>query len=386
MTFKLAMVSAYPEKPGVVTGGVEGVAYCLSHALLKVAEIDLHILVPCGQRAPGIENRDGITIHWLPVPWLPGFISYWNIYRQTIHRCLAEIKPDITHFQGVAGWSLGYDKPYVLTIHGIAEKDVLFTNQAFRWLRHQVVGLVERMARRNSHDTIAINPYVLDELGGDIRGRRWQIENPVMPEFFEITRVHTPPRILFAGHISKLKNVDGLIRAFAKVQVKIPNVTLQLAGPWSFPEFQAQCVRVVSELGLTHAVQFLGNLDRVALRAELARASCLALVSHQENAPMVVAEAMAAGVPVVASRLCGLPYMIEEGRTGFLVNPEDEDEIAAKLIEVLRDDEINFEMGARCRVAARGRFHAETVARKTLEVYKFVLDRVKTASTDFKYV
>lgn len=380
MTFKLAMVSAYPEHSGIVVGGVEGVAHCLTHALSEATDMEVHILAPCGRRAPGTEQRDGMTIHWLSVPRFPGFISYWNMYRQTIHRCLAEINPDITHFQGISGLSLGYSKPYVLTIHGINEKDVLYSPQAFRYLRHKIVGWVERLGRQRSRDTIVINPYVMEELGEQIKGRRWPIENPVMPEFYEINRKNTIPRILFVGHISSLKNVDGLIRSFASVIKRIPQATLHLAGPWSYPEFHAQCVREVDELGLTHAVQFLGNLDRTALREELSQASCLALVSHQENAPMVVAEALAAGVPVVASRLCGLPYMVEEGCTGFLVNPDDENEIAVKLIEMLRDENANREMGRRCRATALDRFHAAAVARKTVEVYQSVLSYTETGS------
>lgn len=370
MTFKLAMVTPYPAKAGIITGGVEGVAYYLTHALREITSIELHILAPCGLREPGIEQRDGMTIHWLPVPRLPGFLSYWTIYRRTVHRCLSEINPDVTHFQGLAGWALGYDKPCVLTIHGITERDVLFTPHAFRYLRHKIVGWVERLGRKKSRDTIVINPYVLEELGGQIKGRRWPIENPIMSELFEIKRENGVPRILFAGHISSLKNVDGLIRSFAVVNKLIPQATLHLAGPWSYPEFHAQCVHEVSELGITHAVRFLGNLDRIALRAELSQASCLALVSHQENAPMVVAEAMAAGVPVVASRLCGLPYMVEEGQSGFLVNPADEDEIAARLIDVLGDEEKGKKMGERGREIALERFHAIAVAEKTLEVYR----------------
>ncbi len=72
---------------------------------------------------------------------------------------------------------------------------------------------------------------------------------------------------------------------------------------------------------------------------------------------------------MVASRLCGLPYMIEEGRTGFLVNSDDEVEIAARLIDMLRNDHFKHEMGERCRAVAMERFHARAVAKKTLGIY-----------------
>lgn len=373
MTLRLAMVSPFPEIPGVVRGGVEGVAYCLTKSLIQSADIDIHILAPCVRRNPGIEQRDDMTIHWLPDSRMFGFLAYWSTFRKTIHRCLEKIKPDITHFQGLAGWTLNYHRPYVLTIHGIAEKDVLYKGGPLLYTRHKIIALIERLGRQRTQYAIIINPYVLDEIGEQVKGQRWHIENPVTAEFFELKRENTIPRILFVGRISHLKNVDGLIRAFKLVRSQIPDVTLHIAGSPEQAEYHTQCMRYVHEHGLEQAIRFLGNLNRSLLQVELSRATCLALVSHQETAPMIVGEAMAAGVPVVASRLCGLPYMIDEEKTGFLVDPTHEDEIASKLIILLRDDRTNREMGKLCREVAR-RFHPISVAGKTFEVYKHILN------------
>ena len=107
---------------------------------------------------------------------------------------------------------------------------------------------------------------------------------------------------------------------------------------------------------------------------ELTQAACLALVSHQETAPMIIAEAMAASVPVIASRITGIPYMIEEGQTGFGVNQNDAGDIASKLIALLSDKNRNQAMGRRCQEVALRRFHADVVAAQTLKVYEQIID------------
>lgn len=372
MPLKVAMVGPFPERIGVITGGVEGVVHCLTVGLRRVADLELHILAPAYHRPAGTEERDGIMIHWLKMSY-PPFLTNWSLFRRRIHQCLAIIQPDIAHFQGVASWLLKYRGPCVLTIHGIYERDLLYRGGRLTSLRRSVVALSERWGRERSPHTIVISPYVLDEIGNQVRGRRWHIENPVTHSFFEVERERAGQRVLFVGRICPRKNVDGLLRAFSKVQEILPDATLHIAGTSESAEYEEACRRFVAEERLSDAVKFLGNVNRLELLRELSEAACLALVSHQETAPLIVEEAMAAGVPVLVSRICGLPYMVEEGRTGYLVDQMNEGEIVERLVNLLEDDEANQAMGERCRKVARERFHADTVAEKTLAVYRDIL-------------
>lgn len=372
MPLKVAMISAFPERPGIVTGGVEGVAYCLGIGLRRIADIDLHIVSPAFHRPEGIEDRDGITIHWLKIPF-PPFLTNWSLYRRLIHRHLAILQPDIAHFQGVASWLLGYQGSCVLTIHGIYERDLLYSGGRFIGIRRRVVAFSERLGRQRSPNTIVINPYVMDEIGDQIRGQHWHIENPVTHTFFEGERAQVGQRVLFIGRICKRKNVDGLLRAFAEARKTVPEATLHIAGTAESQEYENSCRRYVAERGLLDAVKFLGNVDREKLLQQIREAACLVLVSHQETAPMIVEEAMAVGVPVLVSRICGLPYMVEEGKTGYLVDQMNEGEIVGRLVNLLEDGEGNRSMGERCRQVARERFHADRVAEKTMAVYREIL-------------
>ena len=78
---------------------------------------------------------------------------------------------------------------------------------------------------------------------------------------------------------------------------------------------------------------------------------------------------MAAGVPVVASNRCGMPYLVRHGETGYLVDPSDPGDVARRIAQLLRDRELGQAMGRAAKDAARARFHPSAVARRTREVY-----------------
>lgn len=372
--FKLAMVTPFPETTGLVIGGVESVSCNLIHSLCRIASIEIHVLAPGLSRNVTTERRDAITIHWIPNSRLPGFLSYWSTFRRAVHQHLYEIQPDLTHFQGVAGWTLSYDQPYVLTVHGITENDALFSKRLFPRGRSLLIGLIEKLGRQRAKNIIVINPYVTEKLGSQIRGRAWHIENPISRELFEIKREPLKPQVLYVGRVNQRKNVKGLLRAFREVHDQIPTAVLRVAGGGENAALH-DCRNFARECGLEQSVTFLGNIDRVALHDELAQAACLALVSHQETAPMIIAEAMAAGVPVLASDINGIPHMVEHGQVGFRVNQNDTAEIAGKLIELLRDVQKNLSMGERCREVASERFHPDVIAAQTLHVYRHILEQ-----------
>jgi glycosyltransferase involved in cell wall biosynthesis len=108
---------------------------------------------------------------------------------------------------------------------------------------------------------------------------------------------------------------------------------------------------------------------------EYTRCAVLALPSKQETAPVVVAEAMAAGRPVVATRCCGMPHMVEHEASGLLVDDEDVSGLAGALLLVLGDDALRARMGQRGRMLAEARFRADLVAQQTRDVYLKILDQ-----------
>jgi glycosyltransferase involved in cell wall biosynthesis len=130
--------------------------------------------------------------------------------------------------------------------------------------------------------------------------------------------------------------------------------------------------------GLDQHVLFLGQQDDVPKL--MGTADILALTSRFEGLPLVVLEAMAAGIPVVATRVGGTEEAVRHGITGLLVEPGRPAEVAAALIEVLGNPAWAAQLGERGRIRAQRCFSAERMARETLALYAAVWNR-RLAST-----
>ncbi len=117
--------------------------------------------------------------------------------------------------------------------------------------------------------------------------------------------------------------------------------------------------------------RYAGFADREGLRRHLATASGLVLPSLEDNCPMVVLEAMAAGVPVAAARVGGVPDLVRHGETGLLFNPSSALEMATAMKELLEDRAGT--MAARAREEAGKRFRPEVIAARHIEIYREVL-------------
>jgi glycosyltransferase involved in cell wall biosynthesis len=143
-----------------------------------------------------------------------------------------------------------------------------------------------------------------------------------------------PGYLLFVGRLRIRKGVEVLLEALAELRRRLPAAVLRIAGGG---EHGAALEHRAAELGLGDAVAFLGTCDGARVRRLLGGAAALAVPSIYEGMPLVVLEAMAAGVPVVASAVSGIPEVVVDGETGWLVPPESPAALAAALAAVLAD-------------------------------------------------
>jgi glycosyltransferase involved in cell wall biosynthesis len=121
--------------------------------------------------------------------------------------------------------------------------------------------------------------------------------------------------------------------------------------------------------------EYVGFTDRARLKAGMARASSLVLPSHEDNCPMVVLEAMAAGVSVAAGRVGGVPELIADGETGLMFDPASAEEMRGAVARLLEDEATDKKLVARARDEALRRFLPRVVARRHVEIYQEVLSR-----------
>jgi glycosyltransferase involved in cell wall biosynthesis len=167
------------------------------------------------------------------------------------------------------------------------------------------------------------------------------------------------PVVLYAGVLTPLKGVHHLLHAFAKVAQEFPEVRLEIVGRDENPEYAEELHQEVLRLGLNGRVSFVGEVSQVELANRMRRSCVFVLPSLSEGLGRVVVEAMATGTPVIGSHVDGIPEMVQEGLTGFLVPPGDEEALAERLSWVLKHPQEAEAMGHRAKEFARSFFSPE---------------------------
>ena len=173
----------------------------------------------------------------------------------------------------------------------------------------------------------------------------------------------------FVGRLVPVKNVDLLIRAFAAMAHGAPSSVLLIAGDGPL---QPELVTLAGELGQADRVKFVGwQGDLPALYRTI---DILALTSRNEGTPVAVIEAMAAGKPVVATRVGGVADVVADGTTGLLVAPNDVEALASALgrLAQSRQDRERFGTAGRRRVL--GRYDASRLVDDVDALYRRTLD------------
>lgn len=177
--------------------------------------------------------------------------------------------------------------------------------------------------------------------------------------------------VLFFGAIRPYKGLADLIAAFAKVRENVPDAWLVIAG-YPFEPFapyeEAIAARNIGE----HTIVRLGYHSTSEVWKFFLAADLVALPYRSASQSGIAQLAFAFGTPIVATRVGGLPELVEEGHTGVLVDPGDEEALATAIIRVLTDTELKVSVGIRTRSLAETRHSWDLVADLVLNVYDAV--------------
>lgn len=169
-----------------------------------------------------------------------------------------------------------------------------------------------------------------------------------------------PPRLLCIGRLAEQKGQLVLLEALARAREARPDLTLTLAGDGPMrPAIEA----AIARRGLGGAVAITGWIDEARVRAELAAAHALVLPSFAEGLPVVLMEAMAAGRPVIATWVAGIPELVRPGRDGWLVPAGDGAALAEAMLELAATPPERLSaMGAEARARALARHDIDAAA------------------------
>jgi starch synthase len=174
------------------------------------------------------------------------------------------------------------------------------------------------------------------------------------------------PVVLAVGRVEKRKGADTLLRALPRVAARFPDCDFVFAGRVS-----ADMIEMVRDA--PQQAKFLGWLPREELVRWYQRATIVTAPSVWDNSPNTVYEAMSCSTPVIASRVGGIPELVDDGLTGLLTPPEDAEALAEAILTLLLDSARRDAMGRAGREKAMRQYAVSTVLHKTLSIYEQTL-------------
>jgi glycosyltransferase involved in cell wall biosynthesis len=340
--------------------------------------MEVHV-VSCTQRPMRSPEKlaDNIWFHNLHVPKIGWLRTGYQGCIRAVRKKLKEIRPDIVHGQGTerdcAISAVFSGHPNVITIHGNMRL-IARLNRArafsFEWLAARI----ETFTIPRSNGIVCITNYTRNAVA-DLAKKTWVVPNAVDAGFFEARpeiNPERPPMILCVGAICPRKNQNALMRALDALAAKQKFRLIFIGGasraePYGREFFDLLRTRPWCE--------YAGFEDRDKLQLRLRQTALLALPSLEDNCPMVVLEAMAAGVPVVAAKVGGVPDLIEDGQTGLLCDPLDAASMRGAVEKLLAQPPLARALAAEANRRARDLFHPLVIARRHLEIYREVLAR-----------
>ncbi|MGC0238045.1 glycosyltransferase [Arthrobacter nitrophenolicus] len=148
----------------------------------------------------------------------------------------------------------------------------------------------------------------------------------------EVIEPHPYPTVMFAGRLAEEKHVDVLIRAIGKTPAEL-NVHLEIVGSG---EVRTALEELVQRLGLGSRVKFLGLVSDEDLRKAYIKADLFCMPGTAELQSLVTLEAMSASTPVVLADAMALPHLVRDGENGYLFTPNDSDDLAKKITQILQ--------------------------------------------------
>lgn len=175
------------------------------------------------------------------------------------------------------------------------------------------------------------------------------------------------PIVLFVGRIVEAKGVFDLLKAWAQVVARCPSAELWVVGP---DHTNGRFVRETRSCGYGSSIRVSAPLPLPDVADLMRQVQVLCLPSHGEGTPNSVMEALASGLPVVATKVGGIPDIVESNRTGILVDQGDVQGLAEALVSLLRESNRRARMGKAAHEFARTHLDARKTVLRHVELYR----------------
>ena len=368
-------------------GGLDNAVFNLAKEISKEHEIRLHTfntttepksikIIPFSQGLPAKEiTEHGLTIYRYSFSYFP-FFKYLSL---SLLKSIRTDSAQILHINGfqhplmnaLLCYATSNKKASVLTTHGMQEGLVkisqlpfskivsyIIVNVYLKKLDH-IIALSE--TDRQSLESLGLNANKISVIPNGIDKGKF-----VNRDHF--VKIDNSYKILSVGGISRRKRFDDLIKALNIVKDKL-DFTAYIVGYIIDENYFKQLKRLISDFNLDNRVNICVAATNAQVTDCYLSADSFVLASDGETSPLVVMEAMYAGLPVIATRVGGVPDLIKDAYNGYLVDVGEPGQIADRILSVYENNDMRKSFSER-NVELAQVFDWEVIAHETTEIYK----------------
>lgn len=354
----------------------------LIEGISRIDSLELHVVTLSAFVKEDYEcDANGVKYHFLKSKSRFKLATLYRMETESVASAIRRIDPDLVHVHSDKVYGLGALRsglPYVTTVHALQK--VIEMHEG-RTVSNRLLSLIQSYLWKRTRFFICVSPYVRDYVERFAKGDCRVIENGVSDILFR-TKYRGGgggfPSLLFVGGISRIKNLGSLLRTMGGLRRKYPGLALKVIGvvPSFARKHFREIMKIIEEEKLGDHVRFLGYKQPGDIAECMADSTMLVHPSRQETFGMTVAEAMALGLPVITSNNTGMRFLVRDGETGLLVDPEDPQSIADAVSRLAEDRGLRERLAENARKEALLRFKKEVVARKHFGFYEEILRQV----------
>jgi glycosyltransferase involved in cell wall biosynthesis len=383
-----------------ISGGTGAYVYYLSHSLQKLGH-NVHVVARDQQDSERTIN--GIQVHYIKGVG-NALTRYWRFARSASKRIKELNKQngfDIIHSNLPLVPSFAIPKnsanAIVCAVHSTWKGEAIVTkrdnpkelnpNEKSMLRFNFVLRSYEKKLMKRSDALIAVSKYTVNELTelyGIDKNKIHVIYNGVDIERFkprpnraEIRREFGLEKdkkvVLFVGRLYHRKGIETLLRSVPPVLKEFSNVKFVISGT-GFKQKEESLRKLAKELDIEDHVKFLGYVPDEKLPLLYSASDIFVLPAIYENFPFAILEAQATGLPVISTKVGGIPEFLVDNQNGFVIEPRDPTQLTQRLLTLLQDAKLAKEMGDRGRKLIEEKFDWRLITGQVIDLYHKLLE------------
>lgn len=341
---RIVQIGPFPIDRSLIRGGVEASVFGLALEQAKTSSVFV-IDIPRLGVGDSIEDYDGLTVYRFHNPGPHQKDSVRRI--ADIVEIVQAIKPNVCHIHGTGVFSYALYKeikafcPMMLTVHGllgVEKKKALKEHPSFKLMYQYITqSRCERRLLSTQKTVIVDTVYVADAIKNYRLFRTPRmvvIPQGINDDFFSLNCSPSSRTILSVGSISKRKGHHLLLQAFSMAAEELKDIKLVICGALTDKAYFQSLLSLAEGMHCRDRIVIKADLKKGEVLDHFRDAHVFALHTQEESQGIVFAEAMAAGLPVVSTRVGGVPFVVSNGESGFLTDYGDVNAFAQALKKV----------------------------------------------------